>query len=76
LYNRAQGSSEKITLKAMKHWITKKFGIFVFVMTISRLLKRGDEYLLNSKKHPKAKRVRRALCPEVETPTFEWFCMM
>jgi hypothetical protein len=66
----------KMTNVALADWASNKFGQRVSIMTISRLLKRKEEYGSSGCKHSGIKRVKKLVCPEVEAATWAWFSLM
>ncbi|BFI22970.1 hypothetical protein MPTK1_8g17760 [Marchantia polymorpha subsp. ruderalis] len=64
-----------ITNRELSLWATEKFQFPVSEMTISRTLKRRDQWI-SDKASPDGKRARKLVCPEVEEATYAWFLAM
>ncbi|KAL2642906.1 hypothetical protein R1flu_010493 [Riccia fluitans] len=66
---------EGITGKAFSNWATKKFGIKVNTMMISRILRKKEKYLI-ADLAPQEKRARKLECEDVEKLLYVWFSSM
>ncbi|KAL2610444.1 hypothetical protein R1flu_029017 [Riccia fluitans] len=64
-----------ITNRELSVWATEKFQFPVSEMTISRTLKRREQWI-SDKASPDGKRARKLVCPEVEDATYAWFLAM